>query len=150
MWEADNLSPALFRTNWLCLPFTKNWLSSVNMTFFQCSAVQLLCFLAHSCFFFFILSVNSCFLTGLMAFLPPMIRRFLTALALISVPVKAKSLRKSKLVFLRSNLLCLIRKVLSLEVVLRFLPHFPFLCGAADPVLVTCFYQPKNSGLVYI
>ena len=88
---------------------------------------------------FSILSVKSCFLSGLKAFLPLTIRRFFTALALISVPVKAKSLGRLKLVFLRSNLPCLITKASSLGVVLHYLLHFPLLCGFADPVLVACF-----------
>ena len=88
---------------------------------------------------FVFMSVNSCFLTGLMYFLHPMIRRFLTSLALISVPVRATSLCRSKLFFLGSNLLCLITKISSLELVLRFLPHLRFHCDVADPVLATCF-----------
>ena len=139
MWWEVNIFPALLRTTWLCLPLTKKWLSSVNITFFHWSTVQDLYFFAHWSRFFFILFVRSCFFTGLMAFIPAMTSRFLTVLELICVPECARSLWRSKLVFLRSNLLCLIKNMSSLGDVFRFLPHFPFLCGDPDPVLATCF-----------
>ena len=72
------------------------------------------------------------------------------ALALISVPVKAKSLCKSKLVFLGSNLLCLITKTSSLGVVLRFLPAFFFPLWCCCTSFGNLFYHPRDSGLVYI
>ena len=71
-----------------------------------------------------------------MAFLSSMIKRFLTALALISVPVS-----------LSANRSCFLGVQLALphyeSIISRgcfVLPsHFPFLCGVADSVLVTCF-----------
>ena len=150
MCLADNLSPALVRTNWLGLPFTKKWRSSVNMKVFQCSAVQLLCFLANSYLFIFNLSVNSCFLTGLMAFLPPMIRRFFTALALVSVLVKSNPLCKSKLFFWGAQLaLPHYESIISRGCfALPYAFSFPLWCCWSS--FFSLFYQMRGSGLVYI
>ena len=72
------------------------------------------------------------------------------ALALISVPVKAKSLCKSKLVFLGSNLLCLIMKTSSLGDCFALPSAFSFPLWCCCPSFANLFYHPRDSGLVYI